>query len=324
MNIKRPISSLWSMGLILGSALTFSACAGEKTPAPNSSSTLPANNDTSPYINYGRPGSDPKAQQTGKESQYKITSRVMTTELPYRVVLPVDYNSNLSERYPVIYLLHGLTGHFNDWTDRTDLIQTASKYKFIIITPEGNDSWYSDSTVVPNSKYESYIISELIPEVDKRFRTMPDRQNRILAGLSMGGYGALKFGLKFPDRFSIVGSFSGALRIADWSESAGGNKLIGKSIDTIFGPVNSPARKANDIFRMANELSPARASSLPYIYMSCGTEDSMAEGNRAFDQLLTGKNVRHEYRTSRGGHDWTFWGEQMHTFLEFCNTRLSK
>ena len=81
--------------------------------------------------------------------------------------------------------------------------------------PEGDDGWYTDSATVPNDKYETYIIKELIPEIDKKFRTLADREHRIIAGLSMGGYGSIKFGLKYPNLFSIVGSFSGAFDAAN-------------------------------------------------------------------------------------------------------------
>ncbi len=321
---------LFSRRSLIVSVLAMSAACFQMDKSSSPSSPPPAspvNDNRDTGIVYDRPGNNtklPEVPSAGGATPYRVSSRLMTNDLQYRVILPVEYNSKPEVRYAVIYLLHGLTGHFSDWTDRTDLVQTASKYKFIIVTPEGNDGWYTDSSTTPNSKYESYIINELIPEVDRRFRTLPDRQHRVIAGLSMGGYGALKFGLKYPDRFAIVGSFSGALQVAQWSESTGGNKLIGKSIDTVFGPPNSPTRKANDIFRIVGELTPGKAAGLPYIYMSCGTEDGLIEGSRAFDKLLTEKGVVHEYKTSRGGHDWTFWGEQMHVFLELCNSRLGK
>jgi len=312
------------MSVIIGSFVMTLACFQMDKPSTSSSPppSTPVNDNRDSGINYERPGSGTPEQPTGGAiPTYKVSSKAAGQELPYRVVLPLDYKNNAEERYPVIYLLHGLTGHFNDWIDRSDLVQTAAKYKFIIVTPEGNNGWYSDSSIVPNSRYESYIVNELIPEIDKRFRTRPDRQHRIIAGLSMGGYGALKFGLKYPQMFSMVGSFSGALKVAEWSESSGGNKTIGKSIDVVFGPVNSPARKANDIFRIVRELTPDKAKALPYIYQSCGTEDPMLEGNRAFDKLLTEKGVVHDFKTGKGGHDWVFWGEQMRAFLEECDRR---
>ena len=185
------------------------------------------------------------AVRVGKNS---LKSKLMSREMPYRVILPANYlaySSAHGPRYSVIYLLHGLTGHFDNWTDKTKLAEYAARHDFIIVTPEGDDGWYTDSVSVPNNKYESYIVQELIPEIDKTFRTIPNRDHRAIAGLSMGGYGSLKFGLKYPEMFSLVGSFSGALGAAAFSEKTAG--AIGKTIDSIYGPMDGETRKANDI-----------------------------------------------------------------------------
>ena len=144
----------------------------------------------------------------------KLKSGLMGREMPYRVILPPGYAARSQERFPVIYLLHGLTGHYNNWTDLTKLGDYSQRYRVIIVTPEGGDGWYTDSSANPTDKYESYIIQELIPEVERKYRTLPTRDKRAIAGLSMGGYGALKFGLKYPEKFVLAGSFSGALGAA--------------------------------------------------------------------------------------------------------------
>ena len=176
----------------------------------------------------------------------RLTSKLMAREMPYRVILPYGYSTNSIDRFPVIYLLHGLTGHFNNWTEKTKLASYAFRHNFIIVTPEGNDGWYTDSASTPNDKYESYIVKELIPEIDKNYRTLADRKNRAIAGLSMGGYGSLKFGLKYPEMFALAGSFSGALGAASFSEKTAG--AIGKTIDgfaieAILGPRPDSIRK---------------------------------------------------------------------------------
>ena len=181
----------------------------------------------------------------------KQDSKLLKRSVSYRVILPNDYK-NGSTRYSVIYLLHGLFGHFDNWTMKTGVAEYAEHYKFIIVTPEGGDGWYTDSATVPNDKYESYIIQELIPEVEKNYRTMADRKHRFIAGLSMGGYGAIKFGLKYPDMFSLIGSFSGALdaplRLED-------NKNLRPSSVSVFGPDGSKTRKENDIFSLLRDAS---------------------------------------------------------------------
>jgi S-formylglutathione hydrolase FrmB len=218
--------------------------------------------------------------------------------------------------------LHGLTGHFDNWVDKTKLVEYSKTFGFILVTPEGNDGWYTDSVSSPTEKYESYIVKELIPEIDRNWRTVADRDHRAIAGLSMGGYGSIKFGLKYPEMFSLVGSFSGALGAADFSAANAGN--IGKSINVIYGPLDSETRKANDIFGIARSLTPERIAVLPFFYLDCGTEDFLFKNNRDFVTILNEKKVPHEYRELPGKHDWTFWNSQVLEFLQVAQTRLKK
>jgi len=248
---------------------------------------------------------------------YKLNSKLMAREMPYRVVLPTNYNnSNEKTFYPVVYLLHGLTGHFDNWTDRTKLADYAAKYNFIIVTPEGNNGWYTDSASVPNDKYESYIIQELIPEIDRNYRTLKDKKHRVIAGLSMGGYGSIKFGLKYPEMFSLVGSFSGALGAGTWTQKEVGTKgAIAESLLGVFGIENSQTRQTNDVFKLVRELPVDKYKTLPFIYVDCGTEDFLYQNNRSFADLLVEKKIPHEYRELPGKHDWIFWDSQVQEFL---------
>jgi putative tributyrin esterase len=175
---------------------------------------------------------------------------------------------------------------------------------------------------VPNDKYESYIIKELIPEIDKTYRTIATRDGRIIAGLSMGGYGALKFGLKYPELFSLAGSFSGAIGAASFTEKTIGT--MGKNIDAILGPAESESRKSNDVFKLIRDLTPAKQKAIPFIYQSCGTEDFLIQNNRDFLALLIEKQVPHEYREHPGIHDWVFWDDQIREFLALAERRLKK
>jgi len=250
----------------------------------------------------------------------KLNSKLMAREIPYRVILPADYEKASATRYAVVYLLHGLTGHFDNWSDRTKLKDYAALYGYIIVTPEGNDGWYSDSATVANDKYESYIIQDLVPEIDKNYRTKADRDHRVIAGLSMGGYGALKFGLKYADKFVIAGSFSGALGAADYSEKKIGP--LGKTIDAVFGADDSETRKSNDIFKMVREITPDKIKALPFLYFDCGTEDFLFQNNLEFLELVRKQKVPHQYREQPGGHNWVYWDAQVNEFLELVQSRL--
>jgi putative tributyrin esterase len=264
-----------------------------------------------------------QAQQPAKPlgpnvSEHKLSSRLMGREMPYRTILPAEASAAAEARYPVIYLLHGLTGHFNNWTDRTKVSTYAAAYKVIIVMPEGGDGWYTDSVSNANEKWESYIVQELIPEVDKKFRTNTGRNQRAIAGLSMGGFGALKFGLKYPEKFVLAGSFSGALGAAQITEKTVAG-AIGKTIDGIFGPEGSESRKSNDLFAMIRSLTPEKTKQIPFIYLDCGTEDFLFINNRDFVNLLVEKRVPHEYRQLPGAHDWKYWDKQVQEFLQLAD-----
>ncbi len=268
-------------------------------------------------------GQDPVLKKAGVQANEEnvvtlgLESKLAGREMPYRVILPPRYKLNPRERFPVIYLLHGLYGHYDNWTDKTGIAGYSASYKFIIVTPEGGDGWYTDSVSTPNDKYESYIVKELIPEIDKRFRTIPDRGHRAIAGLSMGGYGALKFGLKYPELFTLVGSFSGAVAGTQYTEKSSG--AIAKSIDSVYGPLGSDTRKDNDIFRIVRELGPEKQKGLPFIYLDCGTEDFLFQSNRDFLFLLTEKKIQHQYRELPGVHDWRYWDQQVQEFLRVAD-----
>lgn len=252
---------------------------------------------------------------------YELNSRLMQRKLYFGVMLPDGYSEKRANgrTYPVLYLLHGLSGRFDNWIRNAGVSYYPDGLNLIIVTPEGGDGWYSDSLTVPNDKYESYIIQELIPEIDNRFRTIADRRGRMIAGLSMGGYGAIKFGLKYPGMFSLVGSFSGAL---DAPLRGQDNKYLRPSIVSVFGTDNAPARKANDVFRLLRDKPADSIKDVPYIYLSCGTEDFLFQTNRDFDALLIEKKVPHEYRELPGGHDWSFWNAQVREFLRLADSRM--
>jgi len=271
----------------------------------------------------------------------QFESKLVGKTLPYNVVLPVDYEqpNGKAKHYPVLYLLHGFSGHYDNWTTKTKLSDYAAQYSMIIVTPEGNDGWYLDSATVPSDKYETYFIEELIPDVQRRFRANATREGRAIAGLSMGGYGALKFGLKHPEKFAFAGSLSGAISAATWGEKELSPGPIRESLLQTFGPANSPARVANDVTRLAMEFSAAllpkappsgpddrgpakKKPALPYLYIDCGTEDFLFKDNRDFVRLLVELKIPHEYRQLPGSHNWKYWDAQVQEVLRLASQKM--
>ena len=256
----------------------------------------------------------------------ELISKLVKKTLPYNVVLPRDYGAPeaRNKRYPVVYLLHGFSGHFSDWTTRTKLPNYSSRHEVIIVTPEGNNGWYTDSASNPDDKYETYIIQELIPEVDRKFRTIASRDGRAIAGLSMGGFGALKFAVKYPEKFAFAGSMSGALFAASWVESdLKGLGAIWRSLVEVFGSADGPTRDSNDITKLYRELNATQIKQLPYIYFDCGTEDMMLNANRSFAAMLLEQKIPHEVRLLPGTHGWQYWDQQVVEVLRVATARMA-
>lgn len=291
--------------------------APAQTPARNPAQAQAAKNEA------------PKNDGPRRYETVQFESRLVGAPLPYNVVLPADYarESSKSKRYPVLYLLHGLMGNAGDWVSgRARLAEHAAQYPFIVVVPEGRNAWYTDSATVPNEKFESYIVEELIPDVDRRFRTVASREGRAIAGLSMGGYGSLKFGLKHPELFAFAGSMSGALAAASWLPDEKLPEFVRPSIARVYGPADQPdneTRRANDIFRIVRGLTPEKIKALPFLYLDCGTEDFLIGDNRNFSALLIEKKVPHEYRELPGGHTWPYWDRQVQEVLRLAARMLA-
>lgn len=113
-------------------------------------------------------------------------SDAMNAKAPFNVILPAGYDQSV-RRYPVLLLLHGLSGHYSDWVSNTNVVLYARKHPLIIVMPEGGDGWYTNG-VTPNSRWEDYVFKELIPYVNSHYRTLPENRSWTVAGLSMGGY----------------------------------------------------------------------------------------------------------------------------------------
>lgn len=265
-----------------------------------------------------------KAQADSRVHTVKFESKLVGKTLPYSVVLPVDYDQSAAKakRYPVIYLLHGFTGHYDNWPTKTRLADYAAQYSMIVVTPEGNNGWYIDGATVPTDKYETYLLEELIPDVEHRYRVNAGREGRAIAGLSMGGYGALKFGLKHPEMFVFAGSMSGAISAASWGEKQLDPGPIRDSLMQTFGPADSPTRVANDVLRLTREFSTKQKTPPPYLYIDCGTEDFLFKENRDFVQLLIELKLPHEYRQLPGTHNWKYWDAQVQEVLRIASQKM--
>jgi putative tributyrin esterase len=232
----------------------------------------------------------------------------------YRILLPCGYGQ-VSGRFPVLYLLHGLYGDYLNWDTLTGLEHYAEKYDLIVVMPDADNSWYTNSVSDPKDKFEDYIARDLIAEIDGKFRTIRTGRARAIAGLSMGGYGALKIGLRYPSDFAFAGSISGALNAAlDLAER---QPAVRDKLLKTFGEPGSATRLANNIFAMIDtaKIDPAHPKDLPYFYLSCGESDDFLEVNRQFAAKLSARGTRYEYHETMGGHAWDYWDRSLPDLL---------
>jgi S-formylglutathione hydrolase FrmB len=248
-----------------------------------------------------------------------FTSQSLNRPAKYRVLLPAGYDAT-AERFPVLYLLHGLTGNYRDWESKTHLVDHLRPYRLIVVMPDAGNSWYTNSAGVPEDRFEDYIARDLVADVDAKYRTIATRHGRAIAGLSMGGYGGVKFGLKSPGTWAFAGSFSGALDVPRRPAPDGKLNPMQQELLKIYGPADSPTRVENDIFALAEKAEAAR---MPYFYLDCGTEDGLLPGNRQFVAVLQTKKIGYEYRELPGAHTWIYWDQQLPQMLRVLAGKMA-
>lgn len=253
-----------------------------------------------------------------KVDTLQIPSIAMNKTYKAAVVLPNSYAKSKSN-YPVLYLLHGAYGHFNDWLSKTPdkmlVHNLADKYNIIIVMPEGETfSFYLDSPVNKGSQFETYITKEVVQKIDQTYRTVADKKGRVISGLSMGGHGAMYLSTKHPELYSAVGSMSGALDMGS-IVTPESKERVTKLLEPVFGPNGAPQEvyAANAVMNMVDKI---KINKLPTI-IDCGVDDFLIETNRELHRRLVYAKVPHEYIERPGAHTWEYWEIALPTHLLF-------
>lgn len=249
----------------------------------------------------------------------RVQSAALGRTMKYRVLLPHDYGAS-ERRYPVLYLLHGLDGDYTDWTTRTNLAEYSRALPLIIVMPDGGNSWYTNAAGSPADRFEDYILTDLPADVVRKYRTVNSRHGRAIAGLSMGGYGALKMALKRPAAFAVAGSFSGAFSITE-ADGIGTqlNAIERERAGRIYGAGEAPGRRENDVYALAAAAKPGAA---PYLYLDCGTTDFLLDDNRRAAAAISGSGLAYEYHEVAGAHAWDYWDRRVREFLPVLMKKL--
>lgn len=236
------------------------------------------------------------------------TSASMKKTIKAVVILPDDYKD--VQALPVVYLLHGYSGNYADWiTKAKGFEKAADLYQVIIVCPDGNNSWYWDSPVDSNFKYETYVSKELVSWIDSKYKTIRNKKGRAITGLSMGGHGALYLALRHQDVFGAAGSMSGGVDIRPFPNNWDMALRLGKYADH---PQNW---EQYTVINMLNLLQP---NSLALI-IDCGTEDFFFKVNENLHAQLLYRNIPHDYITRPGAHNWNYWTNAIQYQLLFMN-----
>jgi S-formylglutathione hydrolase FrmB len=259
-----------------------------------------------------------------------LSSQILKYPVHYCVYLPASYDTGATktvpEHYPVLYFLHGLGDNektlFNSggWTLLDDLRQEHKLGEFLIVAPEGRRSFYinsADSSV----RYSDFFLQEFIPLIEKKYRIAKGRNNRAISGISMGGYGALRFAFSHPEMFSAVSAQSAALITEspqDLDTAARSGAPLGKMLADVFGnPIDSSHWKNNDPFLLAQKN--AAALKRLGIYFNCGQDDNYGfeKGAAALHEELQKEGVKHEYHLYPGDHSLAYFLVHFSEVMEF-------
>jgi len=281
------------------------------------------------------------------------------------VYLPRGYDAQPARHWPVFYYLHGLGGDETNWVQHGKLDTTANELALdaIVVMPDGDDGFYIDSAAKidydkcmkdgsglfnPNKphgedcvharNYETYIAKDLVGWVDAHYRTIPRRDGRAIAGLSMGGFGAMAVGLRHPEEFAAAASHSGAIAllfrgprpfvagkpvelvtsVAD--PNASGNPIIAW-IGMTFGP-SLADWKAHDVVELVGAVPPGKLA----LYFDCGTEDdfNLQDNVQYVHEALTSKHVEHAFFIGPGKHNFEFWAQRLPYSLAFLRDHTAK
>ncbi len=245
-----------------------------------------------------------------------IYSQAMQREIKTVVVKPANYKKK-NNRYPVVYLLHGYGGAYANWVSKVPAIKEyANTYNVIIVCPNGENSWYINSPVNKTSQYETFVSTELVNYIDSNYKTLADRKQRAITGLSMGGHGGLMLGIRHKEKFGAAGSMSGALDLSGLVSKYDISKLIGDTTQFNW--------RTYSVLHLADSIS---AKGIKLIF-DCGVNDFLLQSSRDLHAKLNLHKVPHDYIERPGAHTWPYWsnaiGYQLLYFRNFFNEENTK
>ncbi|MBT3379663.1 MAG: esterase family protein [Lentisphaerae bacterium] len=238
-------------------------------------------------------------------AQVNWSSQTLGKQVGMHVILPEVG----TPPFPVFYLLHGLSDDYTIWHRRTRIEWYVRERPLIVVMPDGFRGFYTNQEEGP--AYASYMAKELPAFVERHFAASPAREQRCVGGLSMGGYGALRLALGYPERYVSTNSHSGAVLFGHLSCAE--LERDNAEFRQIFGA--DPKGSEHDLIALSRRAEQRQV--IPEIHIDCGTEDVLIEQNREFHAQLDEMGVTHVYREHPGAHTWDYWDVHIQDALQF-------
>ena len=247
--------------------------------------------------------------------QINFFSKTLSRQVTVNAIVPTDKSAfpgaPVREKKPfkTMYLLHGIFGSYTDWLTCTRIAEWATHRNLAVIMPSGDNSFYVDHQ--GGAMYGEFIGQELVQATRDLLPLSHKREDTFIAGLSMGGYGAVRNGLKYSETFGYIAGLSSALVLETAQNSTNDTPtIIGRRsyFESVFGDLNQLLGSDKDPKALVTALQENNAP-IPEMYICCGTEDFLIDNNRGFHQFLNDKGVKHTYVEGPGAHDWDYWNE---------------
>ena len=249
--------------------------------------------------------------------QIDLKSKALGRKAHLNVFLPTDVDIKQPGPYKTLYLLHGIFGNSSSWVTSSCVQRYAEMKNLCVVMPDGENGFYIDHPDYMNN-FSRYIGEELVSATREMLPLSAKREDTLLGGFSMGGYGALYNGMKYADTFGTVIAFSSALILEDvQNRTSDGPAANDGYMKAMFGDLQHLVGSELDPLQLIRQRL-AAGKDIPKLYLSCGEQDGLLKANEKFRKALTELGVEHTWRTTPGGHDWDFWEQEIrHVILEW-------
>lgn len=241
--------------------------------------------------------------------QCDFNSEVLGAQTSMNVIIPQNYSADKNYKYPVMYLLHGLSDDHTIWMRRTSIERYVDGMGLAVIMPNVSRSFYADMEY--GYKYWTFISEELPAIVQSFFPISDKREDTFAAGLSMGGYGAMKLALNHPEKFAAAASMSSAVDPVTCMELG-----IYPEFNIVYGEKGNVKGSNSDLFYLAEKVTLSDEPK-PMLFQCCGTEDFLYEANIRFRDHCRKLPLNHTYEEEPGSHNWGYWDMKIQSVLKW-------